>query len=214
MVCVWFINMDEIPVEYQSLEVFKDLISAKELQKVLSFHFKDDQYRSLISILLQKKLIRSTWGIDNKSFSICRTKENKPFMTLKTYNSKIGLWNYNVSHHGKFIGIGSHSSQLIGVDIVDTSQRSNLANNFDEFINMFNSEFHYLEITRINKEITEDNKYKLFYILWALKETYIKAIGTGLSFPLNRVSCKLLSYLSQIHTCNRFDLKFNLIRII
>ena len=35
---------------------------------------------------------------------------------------------------------------------------------------------------------TEDDKYCHFYILWALKESYVKAIGLGLGFDLRNVS--------------------------
>ncbi|WP_257149478.1 4'-phosphopantetheinyl transferase family protein [Bacillus cereus] len=45
------------------------------------------------------------------------------------------------------------------------------------------------EIEDLNlKVLTEKNDY--FYDLWTLKESYIKAIGTGLSTPFNSFTIK------------------------
>jgi phosphopantetheinyl transferase len=33
----------------------------------------------------------------------------------------------------------------------------------------------------------EITKYQIFFTIWALKESYIKAIGLGLGFPLGQV---------------------------
>ncbi len=35
--------------------------------------------------------------------------------------------------------------------------------------------------------IFEDSSYELFYVLWALKESYVKAIGTGICIDLKQV---------------------------
>ena len=50
--------------------------------------------------------------LDVGSYSIHRTAENKPY--VKFDKSIITSWNYNVSHHGKYVAIASHAHCSIG----------------------------------------------------------------------------------------------------
>jgi len=45
-------------------------------------------------------------------YSIHRTSQNKPF--AKFDKSIVTNWNYNVSHHGKYVAIASHMHCAIG----------------------------------------------------------------------------------------------------
>jgi phosphopantetheinyl transferase len=42
---------------------------------------------------------------------------------------------------------------------------------------------------------TEHDKYTLFFVIWSLKEAFIKAIGSGLGFDLTQVGGTTGSYL-------------------
>ncbi len=99
------------------------------------------------------------------SYSIHRTAENKPYVKFdKSINTN---WNYNVSHHGKYVAIASHahcsigthfflsavpyhsySLIHIGIDIVDITTRSNICHSSSEYINMFAKQLHPSELAR------------------------------------------------------------------
>jgi len=96
-------------------------------------------------------------------------------------------WNFNVSHHGKYVCIVSHSDQLVGTDIVDISTRSNGINSAAEFIEIFKDQLTPNETLHILSEPDEVSRYSAFFIHWALKESYIKAIGLGLGFNLKEI---------------------------
>ncbi|MEC5423606.1 4'-phosphopantetheinyl transferase superfamily protein [Virgibacillus sp. C22-A2] len=49
-----------------------------------------------------------------------------------------------------------------------------------------------LEIQDLNKRYGKD-KLEYFYDIWALKESYIKMVGKGLSIPLNSFSCSVVN---------------------
>ena len=88
-------------------------LSEEEQRRVLSYKFTDDQKRCLLSHLLQHHLVRELFHLSPDEYAIRRTKENKPF--LADPENKFGNFNFNVSHHGKYVGIVSHDRWLVYV---------------------------------------------------------------------------------------------------
>ena len=153
---------------------------------------------------------------DNEDFSIARTADGKPYMQRNIWRTKGGSkslrsigtpsihphWNYNVSHHNKFVCIGSSVDRIIGVDVVDIRRRTPLMQNVKEYISFFESQLHPQEIEYIlNSDndllgsSTDDSPgsgngssgaLTRFFTIWALKESYIKAVGSGLNIYTDR----------------------------
>jgi phosphopantetheine--protein transferase-like protein len=73
------------------------------------------------------------------------------------------------------------------VDLVDVMSRSAIASSFKDFSRMFTSQFHSMELRTMHYEETEYMSYFAFYVNWALKEAFVKAVGQGLSYDLSRV---------------------------
>ena len=172
-------------------------LTHKEYQSVNKYRNMDDKKRALLSILLQKSLIRQKWKIRDSDYEILRTPQNKPYMHS---SANIGSsWNYNVSHHGNFVCIASHAKHLIGIDIVDIETRERGTNAAASFIEMFQKQLTDLEMRTILRESDDKSKYTLFFVHWALKEAFIKAVGMGLGFNLQEV-CNLHTILYRIRT--------------
>lgn len=184
----------------------KSMLSAAECRRIAEFRFEEDQKRSLLSLLLQHSCIRSYLNPKKAAliYEIARVVEGKPFLKVASINytpssprtdsiqHKLGTWNYNVSHHGHYVCIASHPHLLIGVDIVDLSTRSpKLASTANEYINMFTKVLHPREQQRLSQCASEEEKYTLFFIIWCLKESYIKAIGIGLGLDLKSMEFKI-----------------------
>lgn len=169
-----------------SWEFLLKTLSQVEKKKVLQFLKKDDQKRSLLSILLQRSTIRRSFQINNGQYEIRRTKENKPYAFSPT--KEIGIWNYNVSHHGEYVCIVSHPKLIVGIDVVDKRTRSPFAKSVHEFVNMFKSQFTAIEMHNILREDSDDLRYQHFFIIWSLKEAFSKAVGVGLGYDLTLVN--------------------------
>ena len=179
-------------------------LSDTERASVMSYVFRKDQERSLLSILLQKYVIRKFLSqfvdkekgfstIPENLFKICRTRENKPYPVftcgaLQELLSKIQCtFNYNVSHHGNFVGIASHMWALVGMDIVDMSTRVSWVSSLEEYITIYRKQLSDEEYDSILSFSEADEGYTHFYILWSLKEAYVKAIGVGIGVNLKEV---------------------------
>jgi len=174
--------------------------SEEDRAKILKFRFEDDRKRALLSVLMQRALIREYLGLeDDSGYEVVRTTEGKPFARSLSSSRPVGSWNYNLSHHGNFVGIVSHPLLLVGVDIVDTRMRSALSSSAQEYIKSFDGYLTSPEVHAILSQDTEERRYEVFFILWSLKEAFIKAIGIGLGFDLLEISFTLPRLLHQNH---------------
>ena len=186
---LWYCTIEDVPCT-QSAEwaLFLSFVSDEERTKIIRFLRDDDRKRALVSILLQKALIRYHLSANNDSgFCIRRTPENKPYMLLFPSAQPLGSWNYNLSHHGLFVGIASHAQSLVGADLVDILTRSPSIYSARAYIGMFESNLAPKELAFILSQRNEESVYIAFFIIWSLKESFIKAIGLGLGFELQNI---------------------------
>ncbi|MFK8114503.1 MAG: 4'-phosphopantetheinyl transferase superfamily protein [Rubripirellula sp.] len=85
---------------------------------------------------------------------------------------------FNVAHTDGLVmcGIGNHSHELVGVDVERLDRRTDpgLADRY----------FSPPEVQYLHSHSSDQARRLAFLKIWTLKESFIKAIGTGLSTPL------------------------------
>ncbi|TMW69667.1 hypothetical protein Poli38472_001823 [Pythium oligandrum] len=163
-----------------------DTLSDQEQQQIQRFVFTKDQRLALASRLLQRHLIHTTFEVPWKEIAIERTLEGKPYWRRHDTTDR-PCWNYNVSHHGTVVAIAAHPTQLVGVDVMQLSERPRgKRNEPNEFFRAFQDYFTPLEWEYIRRSSEPRQQFESFYRLWSLKESYIKAVGIGLGFELLR----------------------------
>eukprot|EP01034_Spumella_vulgaris_P022861 gene22861-29038_t len=91
--------------------------------------------------------------------------------------------------HGEVYTImpATFSEGKIGVDLVDTLTRSGSSRSAATFVDMFRGQLTAGEYEAIKRMPSDCDKYTLFFVVWSLKEAFIKAIGSGLGFDLTQV---------------------------
>lgn len=109
-------------------------------------------------------------GCDNERLSFGYAEHGKPFGLVDGENLCVS---FNVSHSGKhgLIALASHGR--LGVDVEDRTARINI----DSIIKTVFTPAEQAEFTSIQ----ESRKRDLFFTFWTLKESLIKALGTGFS---------------------------------
>ena len=153
-----------------------------EADRVMRFRAREDRLRALAGRTLAK-LVCTQDVVGDKApgspgplLQLERTPQNKPFLRTS------GNFNFNISHHGNWVVAVSHPTHLVGVDVMryDEPNRGR-----DLFFESMRGQFTPHEWTVIGSDL------KRFYQFWSLKESYIKAIGIGLGFNLQRASFSL-----------------------
>lgn len=165
MFSIYCVNIKDFKDEDKLTYLLK-YISKEKSKKLMRYKRIDDRKRGLISELLVRYLI--CVKLKNKQVTLDKNKYGKPFVK----NCK-GI-EYNTSHSGQFVvcAIGNHP---VGVDI---EQILNIDLSISEKI------FETTEYEAF-QQINDVEKLEYFYLMWTLKESFIKAKGLGLYMELD-----------------------------
>lgn len=129
----------------------------------------------------------------------------------KPYLAGIGDAQCNLSYSGNFAIIGVSQGNPIGVDL----ERRRSLEDADELSNLHYSEAERRAMNRAGR--LGHDRDSAFLRIWVKKEACLKAIGCGLTLPLNEISCGMRSRGAPVrfgkqqirtgvlHICDRFD---------
>lgn len=136
--------------------------------KALSFYHTNDCQRHLIGELLARNILGQETGL----------RPDGPFDTGEKGKPNPGGYHgihFNISHSGLWV-VAATSIAPVGVDVERMRKvPEGVAYRF----------FSQTEQNLLNKAHDETEKAQIFFTLWTLKESFIKAIGKGLSKSLN-----------------------------
>ena len=138
-------------------------IEENEVNRIMGIANKDHAFRSAAGSLLLAQMVCRISGYPVSSISIHRYPNGKPFLP------DFPNLHFNITHtdHLAVLAIDNH---LVGVDIEKVNvARMAVANRF------FSEE----EKEMLNN-CPEDQRNQLFYKLWTIRESFVKAIGIGI----------------------------------
>ncbi|WP_397386519.1 4'-phosphopantetheinyl transferase family protein [Paenibacillus terrigena] len=133
---------------------------------IMRLRRKEDRDLALLGALLIRYAISKACSIPFKDIVIRKNEYGKPYLSGSHHI------HFNISHSGQWVVL-MLSEYPVGVDIEQIKDIDLTA--FDLF-------FASCEINRLSS-YTGRQKLSCFYDLWTLKESYMKAIGVGLSMP-------------------------------
>lgn len=168
----WQFPLDKLLPYIKKLETF---LSRRERDQFSGFIFMQDyNYRVITRGTL--RLILSKY--ENKSpnqIKLHYNKNGKPYLAKRPKQNLL----FNVSSSNGIAVIVVAQNRRVGVDIEYVRPDIEYENIIDRFFSESES--------AILQTIPSNNKLEEFFICWTCKEAYLKAIGTGLSLPMNRI---------------------------
>lgn len=162
------------------------LIDDSKLAKIKRHRNKRDYENALVAdILLRYAILENTkMKYIKKPFLV--NEYGKPYLPTN-FNLQ-----FNVSHSGEWV-VCAVDERAVGID-VELMQETYML----EIAHRFFTTMEYDMLSNADKSIREE----LFYDIWTLKESYIKALGKGLSIKLDSFSIIIadntISYETQI----------------
>jgi 4'-phosphopantetheinyl transferase len=161
---VWAIPLTGEP------EQFQDLLSATERARSERFRFLDHRRRHVIAHGCMRVILGGCAGADPAVLEIAIGTRGKPFLPRYPH------LHFNLSHSGHLALLAVGDREL-GVDVEKLRHLESLQD-------IARRHFSQAEFEALCS-LPEDRQLQGFYRLWTRKEAYIKAVGVGLSMPLD-----------------------------
>ncbi|WP_438348551.1 4'-phosphopantetheinyl transferase family protein [Paenibacillus sp. FA6] len=173
------------PLQMQTLMA---TLPMEKQDRIHRFIHRDDAVRTLTADILSRLRICNKLNIKNSDIQFIHNKNGKPLL-----HGNDGL-HFNNSHSGQWV-LCALSDSPVGIDVELISDID-----FDIAEHCFSEqECHDLYAHR------EDNRQDYFFDLWTLKESYIKAVGIGLSLPLSSFTIRKDDHHILIDTQHAFN---------
>ncbi|WP_078393739.1 4'-phosphopantetheinyl transferase family protein [Shouchella patagoniensis] len=192
MIRIYALKLKESEFSSYELSSLLNYVSSTKKEKILKYRNKLDAMRSLYADLLIRHLISKSFSIKNKDIELVVNKYGKPYFKKHDFN-------FNLSHSGFWIVcvIGSNS---IGIDVEEVKDINlNIAKVFSK------EEYDFLRLIKGKKE-----RISTFFKLWTLKESVVKALGKGLSIPLDSFSIDSIDKEPKVKFMGLVDAEYKL----
>ncbi|KAI9510442.1 4'-phosphopantetheinyl transferase superfamily [Russula earlei] len=170
---------------FQNAMTFLD---APSQERVRRFHHRADACRCLIGRLLPRVLLSEQRGVSAEKIHFATTGAGKPYFASISFTHFVADFGpppiaFNVSHDNELVAMASAPGEhgppafLIGVDVMMVQVPTRGAEE-----GLTDAEKHL-----VWGDVPENEALSRFYLIWTIKEAYIKAIGLGLGFEPSRI---------------------------
>ncbi len=165
---VWSWNLQAEPLSFEAAEA---LLSEDEKARGLRFATVPLRHRFVAGRARLRSLLGEHLGLDPRALVFVQNAFGKP--RLADHPSV----HFSLSHSGDQAVLAVSEQREIGIDIerVRPLEHLDLARRY----------FHSNEVAAIESVKPPDEQLLAFFRIWTLKEAVVKAIGKGLSIPLD-----------------------------
>jgi 4'-phosphopantetheinyl transferase len=152
------------------------ILSDVELKRAERFHFLQHRNQFIVAHGLLRKLLADYTKIESDRITFEYSKNGKPYLSEKFSKEKI---RFNLSQSNNYALLAFSCEREIGVDIEQIYE-------FADMDKIAGQVFSTKEIA-VLRSFPESKKKDVFFIFWTRKESYVKAIGEGLSSALDTI---------------------------
>lgn len=190
----WAFNWKEWNPKREEFEYAISCVQSEEKARLGRFVFRKDVRASLAGRLLMRKFVHEYAGLPYDKITFIRDEHNKPAL-----KDDAGAVSFNVSHQGSYAVLAGEIRDVkLGVDVMALEYTG--GKSISEFFRIMNRNFsaaEWLEIKGSAPGRSEMEQISMFCRHWALKESYVKALGVGIVVDLRNIDFRTNSELSQ-----------------
>jgi len=174
---LWRVDLEAVGAD-ESL--WQRTLSSDELDRASRFHFPRDRQRFASSRSLLRILLAGFLATDPAAVSFSYSEKGKPLLGPAHAGSNV---KFNISHSGGITLLAFTRGREIGVDV------EQVRSDFD--VQAIARRFFSSKEQRQLADLPPEKNVDAFFRCWTRKEAYIKAVGDGLSLPLNQFDVSL-----------------------
>ncbi len=185
---LWAGQLEQDPTSQKKLEA---CLSYDELRRADRFHFERDRNYFIVARAMLRQVLGRYLSLPAAELAFAYAAKGKPYLASypKLY--------FNLSHAGSMALLGLSHLAPIGVDIEDTRREI-------EFEVIASHFFSKAEIHEL-RSLPLSQRAEGFYNCWTRKESFIKALGDGLSFPLDQFEVSLVPHQKPMLRVTHWD---------
>jgi 4'-phosphopantetheinyl transferase len=173
---LWYVRCDDI-ADPCLLDEYRALLPQQEVQRADKFIKEKDRRQFLVAWMLVRTALSYYTGENPRHWMFVRTERGKP-----SVSSPPTSLHFNLSHTSGLVVCAVARCEL-GVDAEEVNRSV-------EHLQLAQHFFAPAEVALL-EELGPDPQRTMFFRLWTLKESLLKARGTGLSVPLVEVAFSL-----------------------
>lgn len=154
---------------------FQSFLSPDETTRAAAFRFEDLRRSFLLSRGALRILLGGYLDVSPEEVLLIHGSHGKPGLAQAASGSP--ALDFNVSHSGEMALFAFTSGCELGVDIEQVRPLEDMTKVSSHFFSREESE----EL----RSLPPDERERAFFLCWTRKEAYVKAVGNGLSIPLD-----------------------------
>jgi len=162
------------------LEDFRSILSRDETERAWRFLRDRDRDRYVFAHGILRRILAACRGVAPIDLAFGAGEHGKPFL-LDPQPGKPSL-EFNLSHSGDCLLIATALGISLGVDV----ERSSRKVEFEDLSDRFYS----ADESAVVRRAPEASRRRVFFDTWVCKEAFIKAVGQGLTMPLDSFSIR------------------------
>ena len=166
------IHLWYIPLDFSDAKEELDILSVAEQQSASKFYFSKDRKNYRSRHIALRKILSKYCKVNAKEINFAITNYQKPYLQDNIHGLQ-----FNMSSSNNLAILAITKKHAIGVDI----EHIKLIDYFEDIVERF---FTSTEKTKFF-HLPENQKLEAFYSIWTKKEAFVKAVGNGLSYPLD-----------------------------
>jgi 4'-phosphopantetheinyl transferase len=159
---------------------YRSMLSRRERDQEAAFRFAKDRERFLVTRALVRTVLSRYAAVPPSAWDFGSTQHGRPFLLPRA--SVPVTATFNVSHTNELIILAVGVRRILGVDVESLARKARPA---------VTARWFTADEKAALSALPPDQRDRRFVELWTLKESYVKASGEGLSFPLDRLDFDL-----------------------
>lgn len=171
---LWLVQPNEL-TDADLLVAYDKLMNQQEREKQQRYKFAGDRHDALITRAFARTVLSKYAPVAPQDWQFVKGDKGKPEIA----NSPLPL-RFNISHTKGLIICAVALRVDLGVDVEYIKRKAST-------IKIAEYKFSPTEVAEL-KSLPEARQRNRFFDYWTLKESYIKAVGGGLSIPLDEFS--------------------------
>ena len=184
----------QLACERQVIESLRRVLARDELERAERFHFAANRDEYIVARGTLRTLLGEYLACSPEKICFTYSQYGRPHLDSTDHGESI---EFNISHSGNIVVLAFTRNRRIGIDIEHLRSDFSTTEIAQRFFSLAERE--------ALRQVPMEQRHEAFFICWTRKEAFIKALGEGLSHPLDQFDVSLVPGLPAALLATRPD---------